>query len=106
MIPVAYIIKWREHANWATEEQIEQDLILSRILAEMFSDDFLSNELAFRGGTALHKLYFSPAVRYSEDIDLVRTSTGPIKKVIDAIRDKLDVWLGAPTYNGCSSPVF
>jgi len=98
MIPISHIIKWREYANWPTDEQIEQDLILSRILIELFSDDFLRNELAFRGGTALHKLFFNPPARYSEDIDLVRTNVGPIKKVVDAIREKLDNWLGNPAY--------
>lgn len=96
MISLPHIIKWREYANWTTDAQVEQDLILSRILVEIFSDDFLSNELAFRGGTALHKLFFNPPARYSEDLDFVRTKTGPIKKVIDAIRDKLDNWLGTP----------
>jgi predicted nucleotidyltransferase component of viral defense system len=97
MISLSHIIKWRDHANWVTDEQIEQDLILSRILVEIFSDNLLKNELAFRGGTALHKLFFNPAARYSEDIDLVRTSTGPIKMIIDAIRDRPDNWLGQPT---------
>jgi len=36
----------------------------------IFSDPFLQKELAFRGGTALHKLYLQPQPRYSEDIDL------------------------------------
>lgn len=61
-----------------------------------FSDPFLKNELAFRGGTALNKLFFSPAARYSEDIDLVRTSKGPISAIADALRAKLEPWLGKP----------
>jgi predicted nucleotidyltransferase component of viral defense system len=32
---------------------------------EIFSDPFLKEHMAFRGGTALHKLYLSPAARYS-----------------------------------------
>lgn len=39
---------------------VEQDLIISRALVAIFSDDFLASQLAFRGGTALHKLYLSP----------------------------------------------
>ncbi|MEX2567812.1 MAG: nucleotidyl transferase AbiEii/AbiGii toxin family protein [Cyclobacteriaceae bacterium] len=46
--------------------QVEQDLITSRALVELFSDDFLRENLAFRGGTALHKLFLNPAPRYSE----------------------------------------
>ena len=83
MIPKAQITQWRQIASWADDIQVEQDLILSRVLVEIFSDPFLHKELAFRGGTALHKLFFSPAARYSEDIDLVRTSTGAIKKIVD-----------------------
>jgi predicted nucleotidyltransferase component of viral defense system len=84
MIPVAQITQWRTTAPWADDMQVEQDLILSRIIVEIFSDPFLKKELAFRGGTALHKLFFSPAARYSEDIDLVRTSKGPISEIADA----------------------
>ena len=56
------------NSSWPDDIQVEQDLILSRILMEIFSDPFLNKELAFRGGTALHKLFFSPPARYSEDI--------------------------------------
>lgn len=94
MIPQAQIIQWRNTAPWTDDMQVEQDLILSRIIVEIFSDPFLNKELAFRGGTALHKLFFSPASRYSEDIDLVRTSKGPISKIADALRNRLEPWLG------------
>lgn len=72
MIPKPYIAKWQKHAPWKEFSQVEQDLIISRTLIELFSDDFLKENLAFRGGTALHKLYLNPAPRYSEDIDLVQ----------------------------------
>lgn len=72
MIPRAYITAWRKIAPWSTDAQIEQDLILSRALVEIFSQPILSSQLAFRGGTALHKLFLTPASRYSEDIDLVQ----------------------------------
>jgi len=36
---------------------VEQDLLLSRVLIEMYQDDFLRDELVFRGGTCLHKLH-------------------------------------------------
>ncbi|MBA2654378.1 MAG: nucleotidyl transferase AbiEii/AbiGii toxin family protein [Gammaproteobacteria bacterium] len=96
MIPVAQITQWRSVAPWPDDMQVEQDLILSRILVEIFSDPFLNKELAFRGGTALHKLFFSPPARYSEDIDLVRTSKGPITDIVDALRERLEPWLGKP----------
>jgi predicted nucleotidyltransferase component of viral defense system len=52
--------------------------------------------LAFRGGTALNKLFFHPPTRYSEDIDLVQTTAEPIGLTLDFIRSVLDTWLGEP----------
>lgn len=72
MIDRASIMAWAEHAPWTDFAMVEQDLIICRALVDIFSDDFLKNELAFRGGTALHKLYLHPQPRYSEDIDLVQ----------------------------------
>ncbi len=95
MIPVRYIDAWKEHAPWKTPAQIEQDLVLTRAIVEIYSDELLRNELAFRGGTALHKIYFQPPARYSEDIDLVRRNVGPVKDIMTALRDRL-VWLGKP----------
>lgn len=85
MIPRPYIAAWQEHAPWKSFSQVEQDLVISRTLVELFSDDFLRENLAFRGGTALHKLYLHPAPRYSEDIDLVQIKEGPIKPIMERI---------------------
>lgn len=56
----------------------------------------LANDVALRGGTALHKLIFSPARRYSEDIDLVQLQPAPIGPTMDQMCAKLDRWLGSP----------
>ena len=87
MIPKPYIAKWQEFAPWRLFHQVEQDLVISRALVEIFSDDFLRENLAFRGGTALHKLYLNPAPRYSEDIDLVQIKAGPIKPIMQRINE-------------------
>jgi len=87
MIPKPYIAKWQEYAPWIQFFQVEQDLVISRALVEIFSDDFLRENLAFRGGTALHKLYLNPAPRYSEDIDLVQIKAGPIKPIMQRINE-------------------
>jgi predicted nucleotidyltransferase component of viral defense system len=87
MIPKPYIAKWQEFAPWKLFHQVEQDLVISRALVEIFSDDFLRENLAFRGGTALHKLYLNPAPRYSEDIDLVQIKAGPIKPIMQRINE-------------------
>ena len=83
MIPKADIVAWRHVAPWVSDAQVEQDLIIGRALVSMLKDAFLSEQLAFRGGTALHKLYFNPARRYSEDIDLVQIVQGPIGGLLD-----------------------
>jgi len=63
MIPRADIVAWRSDVFWRSDAQVEQDLILSRVLVELFSEKFLAKNLAFRGGTALHKLHLAPASR-------------------------------------------
>lgn len=85
MIPKPYIAQWQEYSPWKEFSQVEQDLIISRTLVEIFSDDYLRENLAFRGGTALHKLYLNPAPRYSEDIDLVQIKEGPIKPIMERL---------------------
>ena len=87
MIPKPYIAKWQNQAPWKQFYQVEQDLVISRALVEIFSDDFLKENLAFRGGTALNKLYLNPAVRYSEDIDLVQIKAGPIKPIMERLSE-------------------
>lgn len=92
MIPEYFIQEWREHAPWTEPYMVEQDLIICRALVSIFSDEFLASQLAFRGGTALHKLYLSPQPRYSEDIDLVQITPGPIKPIMYRLGEVLD-WL-------------
>lgn len=96
MIPAAYITEWRSHAPWTQNAWVEQDLIISRALVDIFGADGLADSLAFRGGTALYKLYLTPAARYSEDIDLVQTRAEPIGDTLDRVRSVLDPWLGTP----------
>ena len=97
MIPRAFITEWRDRAPWSQDAWVEQDLVISRALVEIFRIPSVSAGLAFRGGTALHKLYMLPAARYSEDIDLVQVEPGPIGGALDALRGALDPWLGAPS---------
>ena len=94
MIPAQNIVAWGHVAPWTEARQIEQDLIISRALVEIFSDPMLRDALRFRGGTALNKLHFPAPLCYSEDIDLVRTSHGPIGAVLTQLRAVLEPWLG------------
>lgn len=98
LIPRAHITAWRSKAPWSSDAQVEQDLAICRVIVDLFSDVFLENEIAFRGGTALHKLHFDRPLRYSEDIDLVQVNPGPIGPVMDAVRGRLDPWLGKPQW--------
>jgi predicted nucleotidyltransferase component of viral defense system len=99
MIPMMNIIAWGNIAPWAEQRQVEQDLIISRAIVDVFSDPFLREKLRIRGGTALNKLHFPSPIRYSEDIDLVRTAAGPIKPTIDHLRERLEPWLGPASFD-------
>lgn len=90
MIARRYIEEWKEFAPWPDNAQVEQDLVIERALVELFSDKMISENLAFRGGTAFHKLFLKPQVRYSEDIDLVQIKEGPINPILKRIRERLD----------------
>lgn len=96
MIPLDFITEWRGAVPWIEDSQVEQDLILSRALVEIFAVTEAAESFAFRGGTALYKLHLTPPARYSEDIDLVQLAPGPIGGALDAVRARLDPWLGTP----------
>ena len=98
MIPMMNIIAWSASAPWAEIRQVEQDLTISRALIELFGDPMLAHELRLRGGTALHKLLLPRPLRYSEDLDLVRTTAGPIGPILDRSRERLEPWLGHATF--------
>lgn len=95
MIPEDFIAEWQKFAPWRETYQVEQDLIICRALVEIFRQPVVSENLAFRGGTALYKLHMPP-VRYSEDIDLVQVHPGPIGSLMDALKEVLNPWLGEP----------
>lgn len=98
MIPRDYITEWRARAPWVQDFQVEQDLVISRAIVDIFSHPLLRDTLAFRGGTALYKLYLKPTSRYSEDIDLAQIRAEPAGDMMAALRDVLDPWLGAPRW--------
>ena len=92
MIPAAAITEWSRQVPWPSVDQVEQDLLLSRLIVEIANDDYLGNELIFRGGTCLHKLVAPTPLRYSEDLDYVRTTSGGIReftRAVTSIGDRL-----------------
>lgn len=99
MIPQASITGWAQEHPWSSSAQVEQDLVLSRALVQIYNNPVLRENLVFRGGTALHKLYMAPAARYSEDLDFVQISPGAIGEVLDIVRTELNPLLGEPRSN-------
>lgn len=95
MLARAEVLAWRSVARWADENDVEQDLIITRAIFDIFEDPWLSQRLAFRGGTALHRLHLAPPARYSEDIDLVQRIPERIGPTFDRLRERLG-WIGRP----------
>lgn len=95
MIPAAFVQEWAQIVPWQGLDQVEHDLVLSRAMVELFSDEYLAKTLALRGGTALQKLIFPSPRRFSEDIDLVQIVEVPqAKEMFQRIRGVLEPWLG------------
>jgi hypothetical protein len=72
MISRAPVQAWSATTPWREPRQVEQDLIICRPLCDIFSEPFLADRLAFRDGTAIHKLLFRQRLCYSKGIDLMR----------------------------------
>ena len=60
MIDQQSILDWRKQFPWSIMQQVEQDLLISRVVVAIYSDEFLASRLAWRGGTALYKLHLKP----------------------------------------------
>src|SRR6185295_11578849 len=97
MIPEYCLAEWRQQIPWIEDYQVEQDLIISRVLLDLYERPQIKKNLAFRGGTALNKLHINPPARYSEDIDLVQIVAEPFGPTFEEIRTALS-WLGEPNY--------
>ncbi len=82
MIRRSDIVQWGVTHPWQNENQVEQDLLLSRAMIEIANDPLLGGELVLRGGTAFHKLFLPEPYRYSEDLDFVRATGGGIGDVM------------------------
>ena len=85
MIDRPALVAWRSKVPWPNPVQIEQDLLLSRLMIEIARDEVLGPELVMRGGTCLNKLHLPEPLRYSEDLDYVRSTRGGIKPYTQAL---------------------
>jgi predicted nucleotidyltransferase component of viral defense system len=81
------VTAWGVTHPWPTREQIEQDMLLSKAICDIFSNNSLAGELVFRGGTALHKLLLPQPYRYSEDLDFVRMNAGGIGSIMKELTE-------------------
>ena len=86
MIPRAFITEWQSRVPWPQSYQVEQDLILSRLMIEVAENELLKDEFVMRGGTCLHKVHLKEPRRYSEDLDYVRRTHSGIKPYITELR--------------------
>ena len=90
MIPVMNTIAWSQTAPWAETRRLEQDLIISRAIVELFSDPVLGNQLRFavarhatksisqpRCGIQRTSILFAPKLALAE--------AGPIGPVLERI---------------------
>lgn len=103
MIDRPALIAWRSQAPWPDRVQIEQDLLLSRLMIEIARDEVLGPELSMRGGTCLHKLHLPTPLRYSEDLDYVRsTHTGikPYTQALAKIADEIGLTVSSRQRSG------
>jgi predicted nucleotidyltransferase component of viral defense system len=87
MIPYDTITAWGVSHPWLSREQIEQDLLLSKAIIDIYAHEALTDELIFRGGTALHKMILLQPIRYSEDLDFVRVNAGGIGDIMKALTE-------------------
>lgn len=96
MIQSNFILEWANTAPWQELSQIEHDLIITKAILELYANPEFGSSMAFRGGTALNKLFFNQFSRYSEDIDFVQLRAEPIGPILNLIQSALDPWLGKP----------
>lgn len=86
MIPRGAVTEWQARVPWPQPYQVEQDLILARLMIEIAQHELLGGEFVLRGGTCLHKLHLAEPFRYSEDLDYVRRTHSGIKPYVEAVR--------------------
>ena len=87
MIPAPAITAWGLTRPWPTRTSIEQDLILARLIVEIYHHPALRDELVFRGGTCLHQIHLPSPLRYSEDLDFVRRTHSGVGDIFTALRE-------------------
>ena len=86
VIPQAAIHQRSLTHPWRRVVQVEQDMLLEAVLHRAAEADSF-DQLAFIGGTCLHKLYGPGPRRYSEDLDFVWMGDGTPDDAMEEIAD-------------------
>jgi Nucleotidyl transferase AbiEii toxin, Type IV TA system len=76
------------------DTQIEKDYVISWVMYGIANNAFLNENLAFKGGTVLKKVYF-PSYRFSEDLDFTFIGKDFDIKTIKAAFKELIKWVYA-----------
>lgn len=106
MIPRGALTEWQARVPWPQPYQVEQDLVLARLMIEIARHELLGGEFVLRGGTSLHKLHLAEPLRYSEDLDYVRRTHSGIKPYVEALRSiASDVGLDVTSVNASGQMV-
>ena len=92
MIPKAHLVHWQRYAPWIEEIQIEQDLILSRIIIEIYSDPFLREQILViigvchtRGAEKMNSVVKGRGIKYPVCADRFGITTSAYK--VDSFPD-------------------
>ena len=59
MISEVFIENWRKTVPWQMTEQIQQDLMISRALVDLYNDIHVKDAFIFQGSTALNRLFIN-----------------------------------------------
>lgn len=74
------------------DTQIEKDYVISWVTYGIANNPFLKENLVFKGGTVLKKVYF-PEYRFSEDLDFIFRGKGFDIEAIKAAFNELIEWV-------------
>ena len=87
MIPHDAYDEWCGAVPWTSPHEVEQDLVLARLIAEVAQHEALGEVLALKGGTCLHKVWMTAPWRYSEDLDYTIRGDVSLDEVKAAIQE-------------------
>ena len=98
MIPEVFIENWRKTVPWQMTEQIEQDLIISRALIDLYNDPHVKDALFFVA--VQHSINYLLILRQDtvKISILFKKMLIQLDKRLDAIRALLKPWLGDPKW--------